>query len=357
MEDSSITVCVSMDIALASAEAFDAFIDDLALALIKGGMALEAGPNGRVTEGELVVGRVVSWEPGELIRLQWHLVGWPDEEMTDIEMRFEPVDGGTRVQLVHRGWGGLIGDKSELVGWFANTVAAPFLQATAPVGLGNWLTDRHARRPSGAQARSFYRDPLYHYPNFRVILAELALTSDDYLVEVGCGGGALLKDALLSGCRAAAVDHSPDMVRLAREVNHDAVAEGRLEVRHANADSLPFPDATFTCSAITCVLGFLPDPVAALREMRRVLSSGGRIVVLGSDPSERGTPAAPEPMASRLRFYEDDELKRLAEAAGFESAQVVRRDLEPFARQAGVPEEHLALFAGEGAPFLLARKD
>ena len=190
-----------------------------------------------------------------------------------------------------------------------------------------------------------------------MILAELALTPDDYLVEVGCGGGVLLKDALLSGCRAAAVDHSPDMVRLAREVNHHAVAEGRLEVRHANADSLPFPDATFTCAAMTGVLGFLPDPVAALREMRRVLSSGGRVVVLGSDPSERGTPASPEPMASRLRFYEDDELKRLAEAAGFESAQVVRRDLEPFARQAGVPEEHLALFAGGGTPFLLAKKE
>jgi len=146
MEDSSITTCVSMDIALSPVEAFDVFIEELAIALSQGGMALEAGPNGRVTEEELEVGRVVSWEPGELVRLQWHLVGWPDEEITDIEMRFEPIDGGTRVQLVHRGWGGLIGDKSELVGWFANTVAAPFLQATAPVGLGNWLTDRQARR-------------------------------------------------------------------------------------------------------------------------------------------------------------------------------------------------------------------
>jgi len=40
---------------------------------------------------------------------------------------------------------------------------------------------------------------------------------------------------------------------------------------------------------------------------------------------------------ARLRFYEDDELRRLAEVAGFDSANVVRRDLEPFARQVGVP--------------------
>ena len=36
-------------------------------------------------------------------------------------------------------------------------------------------TDRRARRPSGAEARASYGDPLYHWPNFRAILAELSL--------------------------------------------------------------------------------------------------------------------------------------------------------------------------------------
>lgn len=233
--------------------------------------------------------------------------------------------------------GGLVGDPGELAGWFASQVAAPLLQATAPVSLGNWLTDRRARRPSGAQARAVYRDPLYHYPNFYVIYQELALTPGDYLVEVGCGGGAFLKEALKSGCRAAAADHSPDMVRLAQEENHDAVAKGRLEVQQASADHLPFPGATFTCAAMTGVLGFLPDPVGALREIWRVLGEGGRLVVLGSPSEWRGTSAAPEPMASRLRFYDDDELRQLALEAGFDEVKVVRRDLEPFARQVGVP--------------------
>ena len=62
-------------------------------------------------------------------------------------------------------------------------------------------------------------------------------------------------------------------------------------------------------------------------------------------------------MASRLRFYGDDELLQLARDAGFDRAKVVRRVLLPFAQKAGVPEEHLTLFAGPGAPFLLARKD
>jgi SAM-dependent methyltransferase len=357
MEETKTTVCVRMDIALAPTRAFDVFIEELATALVQAGMGLEAGPNGRVVQGDLEVGRIVEWLPGELIRLQWHPADWKTEEVTEVEVRLEPAAGLTLLSLSHREWGGLIGDPSELVGWFASAVAAPLLQATAPAGLGNWVTDRGARRPSGAQARAVYRDPLYHYPNFHAILAMLSLSPNDYLIEVGCGGGAFLSEALKSGCRAAAVDHSPDMVRLALEVNHDAVARGRLAVQRASADLLPFPDATFTCAAMTGVLGFLPEPVAALRELRRVLGEAGRLVVLGSDPTWRGTPAAPEPMASRLRFYSDDELKRLAKDAGFDSVQVVRRALLPFARKAGVPEEHLTLFAGPGAPFLLAQKD
>lgn len=355
MTNTSATVRASIDVALEPAPAFAVFAEELAAGLLRLGIRLETEPQGHVTEGAVEVGRVVAWEPGARLALEWHPADWQPGEVTRVELRFEPVGSGTRVTLEHHGWGRLIGDAGEIASWFAEEVVAPLLQATAPARFGDWLTDRGARRPSGAQARAIYRDPLYHYPNFRVILAELALSADDYLLEVACGGGALLNEALRSGCRAAAVDHSPAMVHLAREVNRDAVAEGRLEVFEAIAERLPFPDAAFTCAVMTGVLGFLPDPVAALAEIRRVLGTGGRLVALGSDPEMRGTPAAPEPMASRLRFYNDDELEQLGCKAGFTAVRVMRRDLEPFAREVGVPEEHLPLFAGP-TRFLLARK-
>jgi ubiquinone/menaquinone biosynthesis C-methylase UbiE len=348
-------VSVCMDLALDPSAAFDVVVKELADALARSGIDFAAGPNGHVREHGFEVGRVISWKPGEQILMQWRPADWLPEEVTEIELLFEKRDGGTRVTLKHRGWNRLIKEPDELAGWFAGEVAAPILRVLAPGGFGDWVTDRRARRPSGSQARSIYRDPLFHYPNFRVILAELALTQDDHLLEVGFGGGALLKQALQCGCRAAAIDHSPDMVRLAQEVNRDAVAESRLQVRQASADQLPFPDATFTCAIMTGVLGFLPDPLAAFREIRRVLRHDGRFVALGSDPRLKGTPGAPEPMASRLRFYEDGELERLARDAGFEEARVVQRELGQFAREAGVPQQCLALFDG-ATGFLLARK-
>src|SRR5512146_2713281 len=242
---------VQTSLALDAATAFDTIVDELGLELARQGIDFQAGPQGCVTEGGVLVGRVVAWEPGTRLRLEWHPANWNGEHATELELRFEPEGKETRVALEHRGFGPLLGDAAESAGWFAGQVAAPLIRSIAPRAFGDWFTDRRARRPSGAQARATYRDPLYHRPNFRAILDALALTSDDYLIEVGCGGGAFLADALRSGCRAAAVDHSADMVRLARDVNREAVAAGRLTVERAAAEQLPFADATFTCGVMT----------------------------------------------------------------------------------------------------------
>ncbi len=350
------TITVSIELALEQSAAFDLVVEELTDALIRQGFEFKPGMGGGVMSGEFDVGEVLAWKPGEQILMHWHPASWRPEVETEVELRFAPSPTGTRLTFENRGWGPLIDGDEELAAWFASEQLAPLLRAGAPAAFGDWLTDRGARRPSGARARAIYRDPLYHYPNFGVILEELALSPDDYLLEVGCGGGALLKQALESGCRAAAVDHSAEMVRLSRVENRKAVTDGRLEIRQADATRLPFPDSTFTCAAMTGVVGFLPEPVAALREIRRVLQRNGRFVMLGSDPEWRGTPAAPEPMASRLHFYDERELEELGRTAGFPDVRVVRRDLERFAREAGVPEEHIPLFRGPGARFLLARK-
>jgi SAM-dependent methyltransferase len=348
----------SIDLTLNRSSAFDAILEELSAALLRLGMKFEAGGDGRIMEGDVQVGRVVRWQPPDEIALEWHAATWDPAGLTSVVLRFEPIENGTRVIMENPGWGNQLGDQgNELAGWFAGEVAAPLLSAMAPRRLGDWITDRRARRPSGPQSRATYRDPLYHRPNFKAILAVLRLKPDDYLVEVGCGGGALLHDALASGCKAAAIDHSADMVRVAREANQIAIQENRLEIREGDAGSLPYPDDTFTCAIMTGVFGFISNPVAVLSEIRRVLAPGGRFVLFTGTKKLLGTPAAPEPVASRLYFYEDNELEELARKAGFAEAHFEHIDFEPLAREAGVPEEHLALFRGDdGAQLLVARK-
>src|SRR5262249_29368235 len=155
------------------------------------------------------------------------------------------------------------------------------------------------------------------------VLEALELTPDDALLDVGCGGGVFLRRALETGCGAVGIDHSQDMVHLARRIT-----EGRAPIVHASADRLPFERGSFTAVSSIVAFFFFSDPVAALPEVRRVTDAErGRIVAFPTSPELKGTPAAPYPLASRGHFYEDRELDAHARAAGFRDVDV-RRVLE-----------------------------
>jgi SAM-dependent methyltransferase len=185
-----------------------------------------------------------------------------------------------------------------------------------PESFDDWLTDRVARRPSGLRAREVYGAEDVHDFARRAILDALSLAPGDHLLEIGCGGGLLLRDALATGAQATGVDHSEEMVELARELAPGA------DVLLASADSLPFPEASFSAVAMSIVFFFLENPIAVLQECRRVLRGGGCLAVYTTGPELRGSPAAPEPLASRGRFYADDELAGLARLAGFDATEV-----------------------------------
>ena len=83
--------------------------------------------------------------------------------------------------------------------------------------------DVTARKPSGWLGKLMYGNPVGHYGFFRVAVGKLQLQPEDVFLEAGCGGGILLDMALQTVQRACGIDHSPDMVELARQKNAHAV--------------------------------------------------------------------------------------------------------------------------------------
>jgi SAM-dependent methyltransferase len=112
----------------------------------------------------------------------------------------------------------------------------------------------------------------------------LGLGPSDYLLDVACGaGGPALRLTRLTGCHMTGIDIHEQGIAQARD---RAVMDGlgdraTFEVVDASG-SLPFGDATF--DVVTCIdaINHFPDRLAVLREWRRVLKPGGRL--LFADP-------------------------------------------------------------------------
>src|SRR5919109_796833 len=165
-ESPNATVSASVEVELEPSEVFAIVADELPAALASRGIA---------RDGSFEIGRVTVWEPGRELALEWRPASWEPETTTEVSATFEPGATGTRITVEQRGWGGFLGGWDEIAGWFAGELVAPLLAATSPSAFGDWLTDRRARRPAGEQARATYADPLFHRPNFVVLLELLAL--------------------------------------------------------------------------------------------------------------------------------------------------------------------------------------
>jgi ubiquinone/menaquinone biosynthesis C-methylase UbiE len=103
-------------------------------------------------------------------------------------------------------------------------------------------------------------------------LADLAgVAGARRVLDVGCGPGALTAELVrrVGAEQVAAVDPSDPFVAAARE------RLPGVDVRQSAAESLPFPDRRFDAALAQLVVHFMSDPVAGLREMRRVTRTGG----------------------------------------------------------------------------------
>ena len=97
-------------------------------------------------------------------------------------------------------------------------------------------------------------------------------------IEIGVGTGLNIPYYSPDVTRAVGVDLSQEMLRHARErASHLGIPFALMQ---ADAEALPFPDASFDTVAISLALCTIPDPVKALLELGRVCRPGGRIVML-----------------------------------------------------------------------------
>ena len=105
-----------------------------------------------------------------------------------------------------------------------------------------------------------------------------------HVLDVGCGPGTITTDlaVLVTPGEVVGLDTADVVLDVARTTAAEAGVPN-VTFRSGDATALPFDDATFDVVHAHQVLQHLTDPVAALREMRRVTRPGGIVAVRDAD--------------------------------------------------------------------------
>ncbi|MBA2337914.1 MAG: methyltransferase domain-containing protein [Acidimicrobiia bacterium] len=113
----------------------------------------------------------------------------------------------------------------------------------------------------------FHRNPATN----RVVVELAGLRPRDRVLDIGCGVGAALEQAaaVITDGSVTGVDPTEKLARQAAR----RVPTARVEV--AGAESLPFPDGSFTVAWTISAFHHWPDRDAGIAEARRVLELGG----------------------------------------------------------------------------------
>ncbi|MGD9763830.1 MAG: class I SAM-dependent methyltransferase [Candidatus Binatia bacterium] len=198
------------------------------------------------------------------------------------------------------------------------------------------LTQFLARRHGGMACCYEHFTAALEHAGLAAIRAELAGALRGRIVEIGCGTGLNFRH-YARGARVAAVEPLADFYRFAAGRADGGPAE--IAVIAADAQALPFADATFDGALATLVWCSVPDAVRGLAELRRVLKPGAPLCCFEHVRSEHPALGLAQDLLNPLwrHFMDGCNLNRASltaiRAAGFRIADVRAHAL----RGAGVP--------------------
>ncbi len=151
-------------------------------------------------------------------------------------------------------------------------------------------TKQLAKEEFEAWARTYDRSLLNYFlfqPSSHMFLEELAHWHKDHattfdILDIGCGTGTFLAMIAASSLPARSLVGLDYAMEMCLQASKKAGAAGveRMPFIHGDSEHLPFADSSF--DIVTCANSFhhYPNQQAVVREMRRVLRPGGRLMII-----------------------------------------------------------------------------
>jgi ubiquinone/menaquinone biosynthesis C-methylase UbiE len=118
-------------------------------------------------------------------------------------------------------------------------------------------------------------------PVYETVFDAVGVGPGTRLLDAGCGSGLALQLAHKRGATVSGLDASAALLAVAQERVSEA------DLREGDLEALPFQDGSFDAVTAFNAMQYATDPVAALRELRRVASPGAPVAVVTWAEAER----------------------------------------------------------------------
>lgn len=132
--------------------------------------------------------------------------------------------------------------------------------------------------------------------------------------DLGCGTGNVLSAMLEKARTVIGVDGSPRMLELARR--RLSAEQDRISLRIGDLSHLPLRDGEADFASLNMVLHHLPEPLAVLGEIRRILSPSGTLLL--TDFNKHDKEAMRNEYGDHWLGFEADQIRGLLSSAGFQ---------------------------------------
>ncbi len=186
---------------------------------------------------------------------------------------------------------------------------------------------KQCRKPTGGFGRLIARSMNYgHSKVTRWGLSQVSINEEDMILDIGCGGGKTVNTLAKTATegKTYGIDYSEISVAVASKTNKRFLDAGRVEILLGSVESLPFSDGFFDLVTAVEAYYFFPDLINNLKEIRRVLKSGGTIALINEayrhDKFEKRN--AKWARMGEFDYHSPEEFRKVLKDAGFSSIKI-----------------------------------
>lgn len=158
-------------------------------------------------------------------------------------------------------------------------------------------------------------------------LRQVSINKDFSVLDIGCGGGRTIEKlaGLANEGRVCGVDYAGGSVAVSRSRNARLIESGRVDIRQASVSQLPFPDSSFDLATAVETQYYWPDLVNDMKEVRRVLKPGGRLVVIAETykGGRMDMLMAPAMKLLKSSHLSAEDQRKLFLSAGYDDVQII----------------------------------